>query len=141
MRTDDSGETLLELLIAVVIMGIAVVAIIGGLVTGIVVSDVHRKQSTAGAYVRDYAEAVQSMPYKICALPADYAAPPGFTVPTGYAPTVQSVRYWSGSDWVAACGTDAGVQQVTVQVASSDNRATEKVTVVLRKPCGPGSSC
>ncbi|MDQ1740524.1 MAG: hypothetical protein QOE53_2176, partial [Pseudonocardiales bacterium] len=55
----DRGETLLELLIALAIMSIAVVAIVGGLVAGIAMSDIHRKQSTAGAAVRDYAENVE----------------------------------------------------------------------------------
>jgi hypothetical protein len=50
---NDRGETLLEVLIAVVIIGVAIVAIIGGLVTSVLMSDVHRKQATAGSAVRD----------------------------------------------------------------------------------------
>jgi len=143
MTTDDRGETLLELLIAVVIMGIAVVAIVGGLAASTLVSDQHRKAATAGSYARDYAEAVKSMPYVSCASASAYPVPAGFGLPAGYAATVQAVRYWSGSAWQASCPGlgDVGLQQVTVQVASSDGRAAEQVTLVLRKPCGPGSSC
>ena len=144
----ERGETLLELLIALTIMGITVVAVIGGLVTTITVSDVHRKQSTAGAAVRDYAENVEKFVagagYTACATPSSYA--PGvsgidFTPPAGYAASAVAVRYWSGTAWVASPCADIGLQELTVQVASSDARATERLVLVLRKPCGQGSSC
>lgn len=142
MRTDERGESLLELLIAVVIMGIAVVAIVGGLSAATLVSDQHRKEATAGSYARDYAEAVKSMSYTDCATSAAYPAPAGLGLPAGYAASVAAVKYWNGTTWAATCTTpDVGLQQVTVQVASSDQRAAERVTLVLRKPCGPGSSC
>ncbi|MDQ1722160.1 MAG: hypothetical protein QOI26_1894 [Pseudonocardiales bacterium] len=142
----DRGETLLELLIALSIMSIAVVAIVGGLLAGVAVSDIHRKQSTAGAAVRDYAENVEKYVagtgYTSCAAPSAYApAAVGFTAPTGYTAAAITVRYWSGTAWVASPCTDVGLQQLTVQVASSDTRATERLVVVLRKPCGLGSAC
>jgi type II secretory pathway pseudopilin PulG len=137
---DDRGESLLEVLIAVTIMGIALVAIVGGLATSILVSDIHRRQATAGAYAHDYAEAIENAVagggYVACSTPASYASPAGFTVPAGYSKSVVagSMRYWNGT-WQSACGTDAGLQQLTVQVASDDGRAAERVVVVLRKPC------
>lgn len=142
----ERGETLLELLIALVIMSVAVVAVIGGLVASIAVSDIHRKQSTAGAAVRDYAENVEKhvagAGYTACAAPSAYApGTVGFTAPSGYAASAVSVRYWSGTAWTAGPCTDVGLQELTVQVASSDARATERVVLVLRKPCGLGSAC
>jgi type II secretory pathway pseudopilin PulG len=59
-RDDDRGETLIELIVALAIMGITVVAIVSGIATGIVMSDIHRKQATAGAVVRQYAEAIEN---------------------------------------------------------------------------------
>lgn len=142
----DRGETLLELLIALAIMAIAVVAVVGGLVTSIAVSDIHRKQSTAGAAVRDYAENVEKhvagAGYAACAAPSAYSpGAVGFTVPSGYTATAVSVRYWSGAAWTAGPCADVGLQELTVQVASSDNRASERLVLVLRKPCGQGSAC
>jgi type II secretory pathway pseudopilin PulG len=146
----EQGESLLELLIAVAIMGIAVVAIMAGLVTSVLVSDVHRKQATAGTAVRDYAEAIQTSVadehYVPCATAASYgpgALVPAFSAPAGFTPSVVSgtVRYWNGSSWQSTCSTDLGLQQLTIQVASSDGRATERVDVVLRKPCGLDTSC
>ncbi|HEY3608687.1 MAG TPA: type II secretion system protein [Pseudonocardiaceae bacterium] len=141
---DDRGETLLEVLIAVVIMGIAIVAIIGGLVTSVMLSDVHRKQATAGSAVRDYAETIEQYvaanTYVACQSAANYTSLVAFTKPNGYTPWVSRVQYWNGSGWVTTCGTDSGLQQLTVQVSSNDKRATEQLVIVVRKPCGLADS-
>lgn len=143
-RADERGETLVELMVAIVIMGIAVAAILGGMATSVVAGDIHRKQATAGTYARDYAEFLASHvggdddAYQPCAGTADY--PPFKAAGAGFAVTLVGVRYWDGTGWVAGCDTDRGVQQLTVQAASSDGRATERVTVVVRKPCG-GTAC
>jgi Tfp pilus assembly protein PilV len=134
----ERGETLLELLIAVVIMGITVVAVVGGLVTSILMSDIHRKQSTAGAYVRDYAEAVENY---VAAGHYDAGVSPnysgvGFTAPTGFTASVTSVKCWNGTTTFSTCGTDTGVQMVTLKVATNlpDTRASESLVVIIRKP-------
>ena len=44
---DERGETLVEMLLAVAIMGIAAVALMAGLTTSVLMSDIHRKQATA----------------------------------------------------------------------------------------------
>ncbi len=136
-RSPDGGETLLELLVALAIMSVAVVAIVGGLVVAIMMSDVHRKQATAGAAVRDYAETIENAVvgggYVACAGTGSCGG--GFTPPSGYTAGVVSVRYWDGSAWQATCGTDTGVEQLTLHVASTDNRADEQLIIVVRKPC------
>jgi type II secretory pathway pseudopilin PulG len=146
----DRGESLLELLIALAIMSIAVVAVVGGLLASIAASDIHRKQSTAGAAVRDYAENVEKYVagtgYTSCAAPAAYAAGTvGYTgIPTGFTASAVAVRYWSGTAWTTgSCTgpTDSGLQELTIQVASTDTRASERLVLVLRKPCGVGSTC
>ena len=146
-RTYDEGETLLEVLIAVAIMGIAVVAIVGGIATSILMSDIHRKQATAGAYVRNYAEAVVA--YVAAGTPAsnanfdagsspDYSAlAVGFTAPAGgFVASVSSVLCWNdaGTKFVSSCAAASAVQQVTLNIASSDSRASEALLVIVRKP-------
>ena len=132
---DECGESLLELLISVVIMGITVVAVVGALVVATRTSDLHRKEATAGTSARDYAEAVARTTYGNCATASAFSpATVGFPVPAGYAASVVSVKYWNGSLFAAGCGTDNGLQQVVVQLASTDGRATERATVVVRTP-------
>ena len=147
---DERGETLVELLVAIVIMGITVVAVMGGFLTSIKLSDVHRKQATVGALARDYAEQVQRYTagtgYLACAGTAAYdPGTVGYALPadySGYTAAVTSVRYWTAtSTWAATCSSDRGLQQVTVQVSSPDGRAAESAVVVVRKPCGQGSTC
>lgn len=139
----DGGETLLEVLVALVILGVAAVAIVGAMTVSVKVSDIHRKQSTAAADVRDYAEAIEKTVaagnYKSCAGTSDYAV---YTPDGGYQASIVSVQYGTTGDtttppaWTSTCSssTDNGVQQLTLQVASSDNRATEQLTIVIRKP-------
>ena len=147
-QANDEGETLIELIIAVAIMGIAVVAIVSGLVTSILMSDVHRKQATAATYVRDYAEAIENVVagggYAACNA-TSYAgtAVAGFDA-TKYQKSfvTGSAKYWNGTSWQSICpAVDAGLQQMVLQVNSIDNRATETLAIIVRNPCGPGSSC
>jgi type II secretory pathway pseudopilin PulG len=134
---NDQGETLLELIIAVAIMGIAVVSIVSGLVTSILMSDVHRKESSAGAYVRDYAENVENTVaaggYVTAATTTSYPYTPS---DSRYTASITTVRCWTGSAWTGCtAGTDIGVQQLTLQVkTSTDTRAAESLVVVVRKP-------
>jgi type II secretory pathway pseudopilin PulG len=144
--TDDAGETLVELLVAVAIAGIAVVAVIGGIGTSILISDAHRKQTTSGAYARDYAEAVENYVaagnYDASASPNYSPSTIGFTAPTGFAASVVSVSCWSDASGFTTCPAGGAVQQVKLQVASSaDTRAVETLTIIVRKPCDVGSSC
>jgi subtilisin family serine protease len=152
MRTrpgsNDEGETLVELIISVAIMGITVVALVGGVATTILMSDVHRKQATAGAYVRNYAEAVVAYVaagHFDASLSPDYSAPTvlspstwaSFTVDNpGFNSPVVSVQCWKDttSKWVDCVAGSAAPQQVTLSVASADSRATESLVVVVRKP-------
>jgi prepilin-type N-terminal cleavage/methylation domain-containing protein len=145
-RAEERGETLVELLLAVAIMGIAAVALMAGLTTSVLVSDSHRKQATAGTAVRDYAEALQTYVANgnyvdNCASPSGYALG-SFAVPAGYQHSVVagSMKYWNGTAWQASCGSDKGLQQLTIQVTSGDSRATERMVVVLRKPCRLGDN-
>ncbi len=143
----DSGETLIELMMAIVIMGTAVVAIVGATATAIHLSDIHRRQARAGAQVRAAGEAldnqvVTSAKYVTCAKASDYAA-----LVSGNGATVTGVARWNPSAtppaFVSTSPTctatdDIGVQRVSLQVQIGS--VTEKLDIVIRRPCRPADS-
>jgi type II secretory pathway pseudopilin PulG len=137
------GETLLELLLTVAIMGTAFTGILAGVGMTFSASNSHRQQATGEAAVRSYAERMKDptgMVYVNCAVPANYSATPnGFSLPAaGWTATVTSVLAWQGDTppTFGACSTDKGLQQLTLQVQSPAGvqRATEVVVIVKRKP-------
>jgi prepilin-type N-terminal cleavage/methylation domain-containing protein len=141
-RRSERGETLIELLIAVAILGVAGVAILTGLMMSIRTSVMHRDDATGEVYVRSFAEAIQSSVdssgYKPCANAASAYA--GVTVPdlpAGYTKTVTSVQSWGGSGWVACTGS--GIQRLDLRVSKASVNAgpdiDERLTVIIRQPC------
>jgi prepilin-type N-terminal cleavage/methylation domain-containing protein len=138
---DDRGETLIELVVAIAVMGIAAVAILGGLMMSIRTSVMHRNDATGGAYVRSFAEAIQTDTdangYKSCAnAQSGYAGVGVPDLPTGYTKSVTAVQSWTGSAW-GACTAD-GIQRLDLKVTTTgdnEHKADQTLTVVLRQPC------
>src|SRR6266536_5937583 len=95
--SDDDGETLLELVIAILILGICVVAIGTGIALSVKMSGVHRAQSTAQAFLHNYAETLESQ-YQACdgcASDPDYVS--GLPTPSGFSAPTEAVSYWNGT--------------------------------------------
>lgn len=150
----DDGETLVEVLVASTILGIGAVAILTALQYSVEASDMGRKQSTGGTYVRSLAEAVQN---HVAAAPANYqpcaagyvaAVAATVTLPSGYTPSNLGTQTWNGASWVTCtAANDRGAQRVHLQVAAPvrANRPEVKETlyVVIRQACnGPvGAPC
>jgi Tfp pilus assembly protein PilV len=138
---DEAGTTLVEVLMTVAILGVAVVAIVGGMGTSIIGTDHHRKQAQAQTVLMSAVDVVKSQsvnPYQACATTGTYAAGTGLTLPAGWTTayiTVRSVKYWDGSSFATTCPSpDSKLQLIEVQVATPDGRATESVDVVKRNP-------
>ena len=131
--SDDQGASLVEVLVAVVVLGTAGLAVLGSMFTSIAVSDVHRKEATAGAVARDYSERIAGAPDLGCASAAGTygSLASREDIPTGYTATVGPIEWWSGSAWGTAC-TAHGLQRVTV-VASSSDGVREQAVVVVRQ--------
>jgi type II secretory pathway pseudopilin PulG len=148
----ERGETLIELLVTVVILGTAVVAVVGALVTAIKVSDLHRKHATAGAAVRAYAEDLERLVaqtptgYMPCADAGYYQTNVVYSGPGGYTPHVVDVWIWNGTSFVdvpADCsttGADHAIQKVLLRVDSPSTQVSESLAVVIRSPCRPGDN-
>jgi Tfp pilus assembly protein PilV len=137
----DRGESLIELLVALLIMGTTVVAVVGGLGTAIMMSDVHRKQATAAAYLNTFAANIESAvaasptQYVACAMKTSY---PSYNPGAPYNADITQVRYWNGTNaFTTSCAPDTGVQVLTLHVWSTDGRADRTMDIVIRKPCRP----
>jgi type II secretory pathway pseudopilin PulG len=137
---DDAGESLLELVVTIAIVGVCVVAIGAGMALSIKMSSIHRAQSTADAFLHNYAETLQGQ-YTACTAGSvpNYAAglaPPstdGLNAPTA------TVTYWNATTLSWGTGTscpgtgDPGLQRVALSVASADGFVSESLVVILRK--------
>ena len=148
----EDGFSLVEVLVTIVIVGVTFSALLGGLITTITVSSLHRKQATADSVTRSAAEWIKDSvqtPYQNCAGIGAYSLS-GLPKPAGYTVAIQSVEYWDGA--AAVAGTpysfnsgvgghlgpscpgsgDKGLQRITIQVTSSDGQVSESVQVVKR---------
>jgi type II secretory pathway pseudopilin PulG len=131
-------ETLLELVVAIAILGICVVAFGTSIAIGVQVSDRHRKQADASAYVHNYAELIDSYVaaghYVPCVSSNTYtAATVGLTLASNYSASQSAGLKFSAGAW-GACSSDNGAQQLTLIVGTSDSRASEQLVMVIRKP-------
>jgi type II secretory pathway pseudopilin PulG len=148
----DAGETLLELLIAIVIIGITVTAVMGAIVSSAGASAEHRAIAAVDTVLKSYAEnakyQIELAPtpaYAACAtplaVPAAYSnsglswvAPSGYSAPT-YTVSITSVLPWDGTtdafDATGSC-TD-GLEQLTV-VANGPDNSQDTLSIVVRKP-------
>ena len=96
---DDAGFTLIEILVALVILSVAVVTFVGVLTSLMLATEHHRGQGGTDTVARDWAEAVKK---KAITTTAYSACPqwtpdldPGFTFPSGYAANATpTVEYW-----------------------------------------------
>lgn len=139
MRPDrrcEEGSTLLELLIAVVILGLAVTAVLGALATGVDMSAVDRAHARAEVVLRSYAESVLAAPTAGC--PATYAFvdEPGdgvTVVPMVATDVTYLVKGSNPASYVAACQSPALAQRLTLRVTSDEARVgTLAIDIVKR---------
>jgi type II secretory pathway pseudopilin PulG len=136
--TGEQGETLIELLVTVVIMGTSIIAILLGVATAVASSDTHRQEATGEGVVRSYAEAVLAAPYVDC---ATTYAPVGYTAPSGWTVTIGPIGYLQKANTTYATGVancpspDQGAQQFTVTAVSPHVKhgTTETITAVKRR--------
>jgi type II secretory pathway pseudopilin PulG len=136
----ETGETLIEVIVAMVIMAIAIVVLLGGMTTSLTSSSEHRIQANAEVVLVGAVEALKDQtrnPYVSCATASSYSATSGVALPTGWpASTVTySIAYWNGSNaFVSSCSSDNKVQQLTVTVKDPSSKVLESLTTYKRNP-------
>jgi prepilin-type N-terminal cleavage/methylation domain-containing protein len=139
----EAGFSLAEIVITIAIVGITFTAILGGLITAITVSSQHQKQATADTLARSAAEWVKDPirnAYVNCADVSTYGLT-GVSVPAGYSVSVSSVEFWNGTapsggayspTFQSSCGSDPGLQRITITAFGPGAAATETLQVVKR---------
>src|SRR5258708_31238909 len=117
---EQRGETLLELLVTVSIMGTAFVGVLAGIGATFMATDSHRQEATAETVLRNYAERVKDptgAPYVGCATTAAYSSPTGFSVPgAGWTAAVTTALIWQGDTpppFTSTSSTGKGLHQRT----------------------------
>lgn len=130
----DEGMTLVETLVAVSIVGLSFSALVGGMYTTVQASDINRKQAAAATALATYAEAVKADPYIACA--TSYTGTT-FTAPAGFTKAPVVVSYWKPAStpptFATPCGTDSGLQRVTLALRSTDGRVVLDVELAKRR--------
>jgi type II secretory pathway pseudopilin PulG len=137
----DTGATLVEVLAAVALMGIAFLTIVGGMMTTAIGSDVNSKQANVDGILRTYADDVVAADYVDCASTAAYTPEAVSTAAlTGFTASAASVAYWqpdadpSTGSFEDECSSDEGLQRITLSVGSVDGRVTGAREVLKRRP-------
>jgi prepilin-type N-terminal cleavage/methylation domain-containing protein len=144
-RAGERGLTLVELLLAVTIMGIAFVAILSAMGTAIIVSDMSKRQSTAESLLVSWAETLKARDYVANPSTNQTSGEYSYNVIMGSAPPSRYtatfvVKCWDGvtSDTSDAAGFNAlgggctsGLEQVKLDISSSGS--VHKGTFVLKR--------
>lgn len=144
------GETLIEVLAAIAIMSTIVIAALSMTATMAATSASHNRSVAAGNAATTVAERIESLTYMHCVDPASLntAAVTGALGSSEYTASISGVRYLKSADaaattaeWVnrTTClanrdgsGRDKGVQEVTIQVSSSDGKVRSRLVVQKR---------
>ena len=154
----EAGDTLIEVLISIAILGITITALLGALVTTITSASEHRSLASLDTVLRSYAEQlkydVQLQPganswFTQCAtVSSPTTSPPqyeGHTITpanqppnVNYSVVILGIKYWNDSTntFDATCGVpddQSQFQLVTLQ-ATAPNGVVEPLSVGLREP-------
>jgi type II secretory pathway pseudopilin PulG len=159
-EVSEAGDTLVELLIALVVIGITATALLAGFSTSLSASAEHRNLATIDTALKGYVEAATyqiqlqqpanptfSNFFSSCgsATPGAYssaitatmspAVPTGFALPTGYRASITNVQFLTGTTWSPTC--TAGVQPPQPQMLTAQvtgNGGSESLDFVVSDP-------
>lgn len=148
----QSGDTLLELLIAVVILSIAVLAIVSGLTTTVTSSASHRSLTALTTLLKTEAEQLTSVieeqsppaiwPTGSCATAGtwnSYVTYPAGYPPTSYTVSITDVSYWNNATgtFSSTC-TENGIERLTLSArtmpAPNGSVVFDSLQFVVRNP-------
>ena len=149
MSRRDRGQSFVEVLVAVVLLGTVVVGILTATRATVIGSRLERDHAKAHQWLQSAAENVQLVDRIGCDLPNTEAS-----IRSSYQSTIRSasdnpagwaddrieivapIKFWDGEDYLAppSCFDDQGkfLQLIEIQVKSADGEIIEQVQVVKR---------
>jgi type II secretory pathway pseudopilin PulG len=141
----EAGESLLEIIITIMIIGLAIPAVVGAVLAAIGSSSQDRRQVQAQQLLTSWSETIAKHnddgSYTACPATSYYAtgtfAPAA--VPAGFAVSVASIDYWdTATSTFAGCAADKGIRRlrlrVNVDAGLYPSFAMDRY-VIVRKPC------
>lgn len=142
-----AGFSLLETLIALVLMSLLLIGIAQGLAVTVRTSGDNRSSTVASTRLNSVTERMKALVtgpgfYRQCATPdevkASVLADPGHSL-DGATLDIPTVGYWDGTAYAPTCVADRGAQLVTVRitVGTAPDASTATGIVVLRNPDAP----
>ncbi len=134
---DERGESLVEVLLAVAIMGICFAAILAGVGTSATTSGIKQDQALSAKYLRVAAERVQAQNFQSCtaAAPTSYSLASVLPSDSQHSVSIVSIEHWNGTAFSSSCPAVDSLQRVTLEVVPPDSRAAEpRLTILKRKP-------
>ncbi len=142
----EAGDTLVELLIAMVVLAIASVAILVAFATSISASSEHRALASFDTALRSaYQDATSQIQYSAsahyvsCATASTYQNQVSFNnLPAGYTAQITSVTYWnapSSFSFGSSCASGStSPQLVAISVAPPSGGASSTINAVVSDP-------
>lgn len=136
-RSDgEAGESLIELVIAVVIIGLGVVALLGTLFSVVYLTNRNRGDVQTAVSATDILERIQAAPYEPCSSPTTGTYVPYLQLSD---PTPEiTIEYLVDRNSVtptfaSTCTTDQGVQRIKLRVARGFGRERRVTDLVMIK--------
>jgi hypothetical protein len=144
--SSERGDTLVEVLLALMVLGIAGFALLTAFATSITTASVHRNlasldasdRTAVNAAIADIQQEAGSATNNPFACPDTFT--PTFPSLTGSYQVSYTMLWWTGSGWSSTC--KAGVPQqytLTVSSNSAPNQTSPPVTTVITDPAAPAA--
>ncbi len=137
-RSDgERGDTLVEVMMTVAIVGIAFTGILTGLATAINLSAMDRGDANVRTVLVSASESVKSQTYVPCpdANNNSYNPTSGVTLPSGWSSSnvvVTQLYGWNGTSFTTCPATDQKLQLIAVRATSPDGRSTDSIEIIKR---------
>jgi prepilin-type N-terminal cleavage/methylation domain-containing protein len=130
----EKGFSLLEVMLAIALMGIIAVAFLGALATGSRAIFIADERATAESLARSQMEYVKNLPYDDINTPPAYTLLPESDIPEGYGIDISAERLDPKEDGTVNLDgsvNDDGIQKITVMIYHPEEEIEENKVITL----------